>query len=176
MILKFTQYSVVQLVNLLWTSNVLHYHKPQSTNNMSISIPLLSVILLKMTLVNIIVISVKKNTTQNISSTIMQIAIILYIPNVFLGKIQISSNTYDGHLFGGVNTFNYHPHTLTFIEGIIDYPRCNRCNSSCKELIYQCAQCSFHVHYYCSVIIYRKDKCSNFYSILYLVHEIFLHC
>ena len=112
---------------------------PQSTNNMSMSIPLLFVILLKMILVNIIVKSVKKNVTQSIGSTIVQIAIILYIPNVFLGKIQISSHTYDGHLFGGVNTFDCHSHTLTFIEEIINYPRCNKCNSSCKMLIYQCA-------------------------------------
>ena len=68
-ILKFTQYSVVPLVNLLWTSNVLHYHKLQGTNNMSI--PSLSVILLKMTPVNIIVISMKMNETQNIGSTIV---------------------------------------------------------------------------------------------------------
>ena len=143
-ILKFTQYSIVPLVNLPWTSNVLHYHKPQSTNN--ISIPLLFVILLKMTLVNIIVTFMKKNMIQSIGSTIVQIAIILYIPNVFLGKIHISSNTY-GHLFGGVNTFDCHPNTLTFIEEILDYPRCNRCSSSCKKMIYQCAQCNFHMHY-----------------------------
>ena len=62
------------------------------------SIPSLSVILLKMTLVNIIVIFVKKNATQSIGSTIVQIAIILHIPNVFLGKTQISSNIYNGHL------------------------------------------------------------------------------
>ena len=171
MILKFPQYSVVPLANLLWTSNVLHYHKPQGTNNMSI--PSLSIIPLKMTPMNITVISVKKNATQNIGSTTVQIPIILYIPNVFLGKIQFSCNTYDGHLFGGFNTFDCHPHTLTFIEEIIN---CPRYNSSCKEVIYQCAQCNFHVHYYCSVIVYRNDKCSNFYSILYSVHEIFLHC
>ena len=132
-ILKFSQYSIVPLVNLLWTLDVLHYHKPQGTNNMSIL--LLSFILLKMTPVNIIVIFVKKNATQSIGSTIVQIAIILYIPNVFLGKIQFASNTYDGHLFGGFNTFDYHPHTLTFIDEIIDYPRCNRCNSSCKARV-----------------------------------------
>ena len=87
------------------------------------SIPSLSVILLKMNPVNSIVISVKKNTTQSIGSTIVQIAIILHIPNVFLEKTQMSSNAYDGHLFGGVNTFDCHPHTITFIEEIIDCPR-----------------------------------------------------
>jgi len=48
---------------------VLHYHILQGTNNMSI--PSLYVILLKMTLVNTIVISVKKNETQSIGSTIV---------------------------------------------------------------------------------------------------------
>ena len=57
-----------------------------------------------MTLVNIIVIFVKKNATQSIGSIIVQIAIILHIPNVFLGKIQMTSNTYNGHQFGGANT------------------------------------------------------------------------
>jgi hypothetical protein len=62
-IITFTQYFVVPLVNFLWTSNVLHYHVLQGTHNMSI--PLLSVILLKIILVNIIVIFVKKNETQS---------------------------------------------------------------------------------------------------------------
>ena len=137
MILKFPQYSVVPLVNLLWTSNVLHYHKPQGTNSMSI--PSLSVILLKMTPMNIIVIFVKMNETQNIGSIIVQIAVILHIPNVFLGKSQISSNTYNGHLLGGSYTFVCHLHTFNFIEEIKGHPQCNRCNTSCKDLIYQCA-------------------------------------
>ena len=55
------------------------------------SILSLSVILLKMTPVNIIVIYVKKNESQSIVSTTVQIAIILHIPNVLLGNIQISS-------------------------------------------------------------------------------------
>ena len=63
------KYSVVLVVNLHLTLNVRHYHKPQGTNNMSI--PSLSVMQLKMTLVNIIVISVKMNEIQNIGSTIM---------------------------------------------------------------------------------------------------------
>ena len=66
------------------TSNVLHYHLLQGMNNMSI--PSFFVILLKITLVNTTVISVKKNETRIIGSTIVQIAIILLIPNVFLGK------------------------------------------------------------------------------------------
>ena len=87
--LKLTQYSVVPFVNLLWTSNALHYHKPQGINN--VSIPSLSVILLNMTPENIIVISMKKNETQSSGSTTVQNEIILYIPNVFLGSTQISS-------------------------------------------------------------------------------------
>ena len=44
-----------------------------------------------MTPVNIIVIYVKKNTIQSIGSTIVQIPIILYIPNIFLEITQIWS-------------------------------------------------------------------------------------
>jgi hypothetical protein len=55
------------------------------------SIPSLSVILLKMTLVNTTVISVKKNETQSIGSTTVKIAVILLIPNVFLENTQIAS-------------------------------------------------------------------------------------
>ena len=60
-------------------------HKVQ--NNMSVLS--LSIIQLKMTLINIIVISVKKNETQTIGSTIMQITLILHVLNVFLENIQI---------------------------------------------------------------------------------------
>ena len=42
-----------------------------------------------MTLVNIIVISVKKNETQTIGSTIVQITLMLHVLNVFLENIQI---------------------------------------------------------------------------------------
>ena len=63
------EYFVVQVVNLHLTINARHYHKPQGTNNMSI--PSLSVMQLKMTLVNIIVIFVKKNETQSIGYTIV---------------------------------------------------------------------------------------------------------
>ena len=88
-ILELIQYSVVPLVHLLWTSDVLHYHILQDTNNMSI--PLLSVIELKITLVNIIVIYVKKNETQSIGFTIVRIAVILLIQNVLLENTQITS-------------------------------------------------------------------------------------
>ena len=78
---KFTQYFVAPLVSLLWTSNALHCHIPQDTDNMII--PSLSVILLKMIPMNITVISVKKKGIQSIGSTTVQIAVILLIPIVF---------------------------------------------------------------------------------------------
>ena len=55
-----------------------------------------SVILLKMTPVNITVISVKKNEIPSNGSTTVQSAAFLLIVTVFLGKIQMSSNTYNG--------------------------------------------------------------------------------
>jgi hypothetical protein len=134
-VLKFPQYSVVPLVTLLWTLNALHYHIPQVTNNMSI--PSLSVILLKMTLVNTTAISVKKNETQSIGSTTVKIAVILLIPNVFLGNTQIASLEVLTHL-------TCHPHPLTFIEETKDHPLCDKCSRPCEELIYQCAQCNFY--------------------------------
>jgi hypothetical protein len=88
-IMKDTKYSVVPLVNLHWTLNALHYHFLQGTNNTII--PSSSVILLKMTLVNITVISVKKNETHNIGITIVQNAIILLIQNAFLENTQITN-------------------------------------------------------------------------------------
>ena len=103
-VLKFPQFSVVPLVTLLWTLNALHYHIPQVTNNMSI--PSLSVILLKMTLVNTIAIYVKKNETQSIGSTTVKIVVILLIPNVFLEMNQMLNNKYNGHLFVGAYTFD----------------------------------------------------------------------
>ena len=65
----FTQYFVAPPVHLPWTSNVLHYHIPQDMGYMNM--PSLSVILLKMTLVNITVIFVKKNESQSIGFTIV---------------------------------------------------------------------------------------------------------
>lgn len=63
---------------------------PQVMDNMSI--PLFSIILLKMTLVNITAIFVKKNETQNIGSTFVQIAVTLLIVDVFWEKTQIASD------------------------------------------------------------------------------------
>lgn len=63
---------------------------PQVMDNMSI--PLFSIILLKMTLVNITAIFVKKNETQNIDSTFVQIAVTLLIVDVSWEKTQIASD------------------------------------------------------------------------------------
>ena len=126
-VMKATKYSVVALVNLHWTINALHYHIQQGTTNMSI--PSLYVIDLKMTLVNIIVIFVKKNETQNIGSTTVKIVVILLIPNVFLGNTQIGSTTYNGKLFGGTYTFVCCPHPFSFIEKL---KTTLICNSSCE--------------------------------------------
>ena len=69
---------------------MLHYHIPQIMDN--ISIPSLFVIELKMTLVNIIAISMKKNGgTQSIGFTTMRIAVMLLIQIVLLGNTQITS-------------------------------------------------------------------------------------
>ena len=93
------EYFVVPLVILFLTSNALHYHKPHGTTNMNI--PSTSVILLKMTPVSITVISVKKNEIPSNGSTTVQSAAFLLIVIVFLVKIQMSSNTYNGHQLGG---------------------------------------------------------------------------
>ena len=82
-----------------------------------------------MTLVNITVIFVKKNETQNIGSTTVKIVVILLIPNVFLGNPQIASNTYKGQLFGGTYTFVCHPHPISFIEKL---KTTLICNGSCE--------------------------------------------
>ena len=140
MILKFPQYFIVPLANLLWTSNVLHYHKPQDTNNMSI--PSLSIILLKITPVNIIVISVSKNATQSIGSTIVQIVTILYIPNVFLRNTQISSLKM--HI----------DYTATHIPLLSLWKLKTSLNVPivvilAQSFFYQCAQCNFNINYGC---------------------------
>ena len=97
-ILKCLEYFIAPLVNLFLTSNALHYHKPHGTTNMNI--PSLSVLLLKMTPVNITVISVKKNKILSNGFTIVRIAIFLLITVVFLGTHQMSSNIYNNHLLG----------------------------------------------------------------------------
>ena len=85
---NFTQYFVAPLVSWLWTSNALHCHIPQDTDN--IIIPSLFVILLKIIPMNITVISVRKKEIQSISSTTVQIAVILLISIVFWGNTQIA--------------------------------------------------------------------------------------
>ena len=89
-ILKCLEYFIVPLVNLFLTSNALHYHKPHGTTNMNIFS--LSVILLKITPMNITMISVKKNEILSNGFTTIRIAIFLLIATVFLGTHQMSSN------------------------------------------------------------------------------------
>ena len=48
--------------------------------------------------------------------------------------------------FGGVYTFDCHPHPLTFVEETKDHPPCDKCGVPCVELIYQCTQCNFNMH------------------------------
>ena len=91
-------YSVVPFVNLFYNLNVLRYHKLHGTTNMNI--PSLSVIILKMTPMNIIVKFVRKNEIPSNGSTVQSAAFLL-IMTVFLGKIQMSSSTYNGHQLGG---------------------------------------------------------------------------
>uniref|UniRef100_A0A7N2L4P0 DC1 domain-containing protein n=1 Tax=Quercus lobata TaxID=97700 RepID=A0A7N2L4P0_QUELO len=63
-------------------------------------------------------------------------------PNCIIGK-------YPNYKFGGAYTFACHSHPLTFVEETKNSPQCNECNGSCKELIYQCAQCKFYIHRGC---------------------------
>ena len=51
--------------------------------------------------------------------------------------------------FGGVYTFDCHPHPLIFIEETKDHPRCHNCRDPCKEFVYQCAKCDFNIHSDC---------------------------
>ena len=63
-------------------------------------------------------------------------------PECILGK-------YPNCKFGGVYTFDSHPHPLTFIEEAKEHPQCGRCSNPYQELIYQCAQCNFNMHRLC---------------------------
>ena len=63
-------------------------------------------------------------------------------PECILGK-------YPNIKFGGVYTFDCHPHPLTFIEKTKDHPECNECGSPNKEFFHQCAMCNFSMHEQC---------------------------
>ncbi|KAK7850823.1 uncharacterized protein LOC112028474 [Quercus suber] len=63
-------------------------------------------------------------------------------PKCILGK-------YPNFKFGEAYTFDCHPHPLTFIEETKDDPPCRICSRPCKELIYQCVPCNFHIHINC---------------------------
>ena len=94
---------------------------------------------------------------------------LMIIPNVFSENHHISSNTYNGQLFGGAYTFFCHPHPLNLIEETKDYPQCHNSGCTCKEVIYQCDS----VISICTIILYRKKKCGfNFHFILDFVHRI----
>ena len=86
-ILKVTKYFVVLFVNLISTSIVLCYHIPQGTNN--ISIPSLFIMLLKMTLMNIIVISMKKNEIQILGLDMLTQLIFTHNPLLSLRKLKM---------------------------------------------------------------------------------------
>ena len=123
------------------------------------SIPSLSVILLKMTPVNIIVIYVKKNESQSIVSTIVQIAIILHIPNVLLGNIQISS-------------FEVHTN-LTVTHTPLLSLRKPKTTLNVTIVVILAQSCFTSVPNVIStdiVIVHIKDKCSfNFYLYILLL-------
>ena len=159
-LLPFTQYSVVPLVILLWTLDVLQCHILQDTNNMSI--PSLSVIGLKMTLVNIIAISVKKNDeTQIIGFTTVRIAVILLIQIVLLGNTQISSL----EVLTNLNTIT---HTLLLslrkLKTALDVTNVMIFVKSWSINVFSVISTSTR-------IVYKKDKCDvNFYFILHVVH------
>ena len=71
-----------------------------------------------MTPMNIIVKFVRKNEIPSNGSTVQSAAFLL-IMTVFLGKIQMSSNTCTGHQFGGATQNLTFTHTqCTFIEEI----------------------------------------------------------
>ena len=108
----------------------------------NMSIHSLFVIELKMTLVNIIAISVKKSGTQKYWFYYCEDCSYVAHPNCIIGK-------YPNYKFGGACTFDCHSHPLTFIEETKICPQCNKCNGSCEELIYQCAQCNFYIHKDC---------------------------
>ena len=159
-LLPFTQYSVVQLVILLWTLDVLQCHILQDTNNMSI--PSLSVIELKMTLVNIIAIFVKKNGgTQSIGFTTVRIAVILRIQIVLLGNTQITSL----EVFTILNSIT---HTLLLSL------RKLKTTLHVTNVMVLVKSWSINVLSVISTFtrnVYKKDKCDvNFYFILHIVH------
>ena len=53
--------------------------------------------------------------------------------------------------FGGVYTFDCHPHPVTFIEKTKNHPPCHKCNKPNVYSIYQCVQCNFNMHRFCAL-------------------------
>ena len=112
------------------------------------SIPSLYVIILKMTLMSITVTSVKKNEILSNASTTVNIAVILLISNVFLGKTQITRNTNNGHLFGDLHI------NLTIMT------------ISLTQMIYQSLQYNFNI----------QDKFNFYLYIFHLGWTLVLGC
>ena len=53
--------------------------------------------------------------------------------------------------FGGVYTFDCHPHPVTFIKKTENHPSCDKCNSPNENFIYQCVQCNFNMYRFCAL-------------------------
>ncbi|KAK7835651.1 hypothetical protein CFP56_023299, partial [Quercus suber] len=89
------------------------------------------------------------NETQNIGSIIVQIAVILHIPNVFLAKTQMSSDIYNGYLPGGSYTFVCQYVTYT---PLISWRKSKATlNCYCYGFNYKCETCYFIIDVPCSL-------------------------
>ena len=127
------------------------------------SIPSFLVMLLKMTLVNIIVIYVKKKETQNNGFTTVHIVVILLIRNVFLENIQILN----------LEFFTYLTVTHTPLLWFIKLKTTMHVTNVTIPAMKCFSNNVYHVISTCTGIVYRKDKYGfNFYFILDLVHVI----
>ncbi|KAL4637026.1 hypothetical protein ACB092_03G051300 [Castanea dentata] len=58
---------------------------------------------------------------------------------------------YPNYKFGGIYTFDCHPHPVTLIEKTKNHPPCHKCNNSYEKFIYQCVQCNFNMHEFCAL-------------------------
>ena len=116
-------------------------------NNTSTSLPF--VILLKMAQVNIIMIFVKKNEMQRISSTIVHIAIILLIPIVFLDMPKMMKKTFEISSLGSLAHIpSISIPSLLFVI-LKDQLLCDECSKPCDALAYECTSCNFNIHQNC---------------------------
>ena len=112
------------------------------------SIPSLLVMLLKMTLVNIIVIFMKKNEIQIIGSTTVQIVVILLIQNVFWKNTQILSLEVLIHL------------TATYTHLLLLRKLKTTLHVTNVAILVKCLSTNvLHVISTYANFVYRKDKC-----------------